>query len=189
MFHTLRRVILLLSVLASALAVYGVSRQSDRYGVLFDLYDRRRQVEVDKQRDIEDARKISFSLEGRVVDVVDGRTLVIARPTGERYSVALAGVRFARWDRSVTVSRSHLARLALGREVSVAITTRIQVNSGMGIVSLRSATGPTLNEVMLASGWLSTDFPALAELPHRHAERFVDASRKARHERLGAWSN
>jgi endonuclease YncB( thermonuclease family) len=181
MFHTLRRVLILLAILAGVIILFLLSRQEKVQRVFIDLVQKTR-VTLTKE---EEEKKIRFILRGTVSRVRTGDTFDLMTVSGVNM-VRLAGVRapemplFSAPSNKVSpeafASQQFLTKAALGCQVEVKV---IDVVSNRWLLALAEVDGSNLNVRVLESRMASLHSEDLTLMPLAAQLTLEESARKA----------
>jgi endonuclease YncB( thermonuclease family) len=181
MFHTLRRVLILLAILVVTIILFVASRQEVVQRAVFDLVERSRAA-LTKE---EEAKKIRFNLRGTVSRVRTGDTFDLMTYSGVNM-VRLAGIRapemplFSVPSNQVSpealASQQFLTKAVLGCQVDVKVLDVVSNRWLLGIVELD---GANLNARMIEHGMASIKGAELELMPLPVKLAMEDATRKA----------
>ncbi|MGE5525620.1 MAG: thermonuclease family protein [Rhodospirillaceae bacterium] len=135
---------------------------------------------------------------GKVVVVVDGDTVVVRDERAARHEIRLAGIDAPEIAQSYGVrSRSNLAELIYGRQVTVSWYKRDRYNRVLGriIVTRSERCGVDVCSKALDAGYLQVasglawhDREHLDEQPAEDRLRYARAEHEARSRRAGLWA-
>lgn len=137
-------------------------------------------------------------LNGKVVVVIDGDTVVVREDNGQRRDIRIAGIDAPEIRQAYgTRSRQHLIELAYGKRVSVSWYKLDRYRRTIGHVyvmrpeNCRPSACSQMLDVALAqieAGLAWHDKEHLTEQPVEDQQRYAHAERQARLRRLGLWA-
>lgn len=128
-------------------------------------------------------------INGTVVDVIDGRTLVIANSTGKKINVRLRYLEIPEAEQPLAeVVKNHLKDLASGKKIYV---TKVQVFSnyalGVGVMTERDVK-TDLSQQMIRDGAGWFDIYDASASTDESAEDYQAAESLAKSEKRGVWA-
>jgi endonuclease YncB( thermonuclease family) len=126
---------------------------------------------------------------GTVVDVVDGRTLIVANSTGNKINVRLRYLEIPEPEQPLfDVVKNHLKDLALGKKIYV---TKVQIfsNYTLGVVLINERAAKfDLSQQMIRDGAGWFDVHDASAVTDESADDYKETQILAKNEKRGVWS-
>jgi endonuclease YncB( thermonuclease family) len=128
-------------------------------------------------------------INGTVVDVVDGRTLIVANSTGNKINVRLRYLEIPEPEQPLfDVVKNHLKDLALGKKIYV---TKVQIfsNYTLGVVLINERAAKfDLSQQMIRDGAGWFDVHDASAVTDESADDYKETQILAKNEKRGVWS-